>query len=247
MKEKPLSRQYPDGFSLPVPVFFDTVPDPVCILDPGFHIVYRNLEFNSLFFPLNNPSGTGPDLLFFHLNSSFAANQEQCARIRESCDFVTISTEVTQPDGKKNWFRFRITPLVPGGTLTGFLVFGTDYTREHLQESGLVRTETLLRLIQEVGDFHFFDKDPDGRIQQVVSRAGMVMKTLYSSYIEITGETDNATITERYLWSIRYGYLIGSDFDEEETFSCFYDFFHDLLTRNPVIVPRNRVRGVIGR
>ncbi|NLV26710.1 MAG: PAS domain S-box protein [Methanomicrobiales archaeon] len=105
------------------------------------------------------------------------------------------------------------------------------------------RISSLLWLIQEITRSHLLDHDPEERIQQIISRVGKVMNIQYSSFIEITSDTDKVKFCERYLWSNRYGYLIGTDFENLKNDSFYHTVSSTLVKNQQVIVKINEAEG----
>ncbi|WP_181391270.1 ATP-binding protein [Methanospirillum stamsii] len=104
---------------------------------------------------------------------------------------------------------------------------------------------TLLKLILEITGSHVLDYHPEERIQQIISRVGKVMNIRYSSFLDIQTEFEKIKIREKYLWSNKYGYLIGSDFDNIETDPCFMTLLLQLQKHHPIIIKQNDTSGII--
>lgn len=217
--------------------------EPSAVISPEFSILSCNPQFIEYFYPDfkdTNPTG----IPFFHDKGSFGECYADCLRLMKGeIDSFSLQREIVTGTGTIKRFNIFFTPLTANSIISGLFIIGYDASDEIRDKGHLVRNETLIWLIQEVCASHTFTEIPDRKIQHIVSRIGTLLGASFSSYIEISLENNRCIATERYLWSSRYGFVIGKDFDESIGDSVLSDKYQALAARIPLIVRREDAKG----
>jgi hypothetical protein len=126
----------------------------------------------------------------------------------------------------------------------------TGYASKNLYFSwkGSLKTEQtrineILKIIQDITKSdHLFDH-PEEQIQQVMSRIGLITNIQYCSYMEIDGFGPYTSIQERYFWSKKKGFLIGTDINNVNQDSALSSLLQILLSHTPIVLKKPKVSG----
>lgn len=220
------------------------MPGPACIIDLTGTIILANQKFKDI-------SGISSDAgnLSFNIlteESPFRSIAEDVSEIGRGTHTSTHKNVIFHPaDGLTHCFRIAITLFLDEKQEKLIFISGCDITAEFFLNAEQSRINTLHDLIREIIGSHLLDQFPEEQIQQIMSRVGAVMKVQFSSYLEIDEVSLPHSIQERYLWSHRYGFLIGTDVDELINDSVFVTILAELKNHQPIILRKQQTTGFI--
>lgn len=231
-------NSYPVGLNM-----LSSLSQPSAIISPEFIILSCNSQFVEYFYP-DCKITLPPGIPFFHDKGPFAdIHSDFLGLINGKTHSYSIQREILSGDGIKRPFTIFITPLKTDDIISGYFVIGYEIPddKEDIEDQTL--NESLIRLIKEVFGPQSFSEIPDRKIQHIVSRIGTLLGASFSSYIELSLEDKRCTVTERYLWSSRYGFVIGKDFDENIRNSVISGNYQTLVARMPLLIRREDGEG----
>ena len=225
----------PDTFTKDrLSLLFSVISDPFCILDNNDTIIAINDAFLSFFHisrdlvlhqhmeVLFTRSG-----LYEQINPALHQIREQTSQLVE-IDYSVRSGQLIE------WYRFCIRPIIedesPASPIQGIFITIQDDTSRRRILAEQSRNQVLMQIFHEtiaVNQNYGYSRR---LIQYLLSRLGPVLQVQYISFLEINKKGERIVANELSLWSLRYGFLVGEDLDEDS--SSDYNDFQYLLVRN---------------
>lgn len=220
------------------------MPGPACIIDLTGTIILANQKFKDI---LKIPSEK--ELFSFNILTFDSPFHDLSQDITEVGTGTYKSTHKNilfhSDDGLVHCYRIAITSFLDEKQETLIFISGCNITEEYYISTEQNRINALHGLIREMISSHLLDLHPEEQIQQIMSRVGAVMKVQYSSYLEIDEISPPHSIQERFLWSHRYGFLIGTDMDELRNDPQFLSIMSELKSHQPIIFRKQQTNGFI--
>ncbi len=103
--------------------------------------------------------------------------------------------------------------------------------------------ESLLILVRDVVRFSRTQVQEGKGIKQVISRAGNILGVEYCSFFDLLPKTGKTVADEVYLWSARYGFIIGADCEDPD--DGIIRIRNRLSAGETIFLFRNRSDGLI--
>ncbi len=235
----------PDVQSVPVLTsLLQNMPGPAAVIDLQGNLLITNQKFQEISGFSYEPDKKPCNILI--TGSQFESIADDITHIREGLSSsVYRNMFFSSSDGLIRCYRMAMISFLNEDNKINIFITGCDITAEYFLSVEQNRINTLYDLIREIIGSHLLDQYPEEQIQHIMSRVGAVMKVRFSSYIEINEISPPYNIIERFLWSDRYGYLIGTDMDDLIHDPAFYTVIADLKMHHPVLIRKNQTYGFI--
>ncbi len=222
------------------------MPGPAAVIDLQGNLLLANRKFQEISGFSYEPDGMPCNILT--TNSRFQSVADDITHIREGlCTSAYRNMIFSSSDGLVHCYRMGMISFLNDDNTTNIFISGCDITAEYFLSAEQNRINTLYDLIREIIGSHLLDQYPEEQIQQMMSRVGAVMKVRFSSYIEMNEISPPYVIIERFLWSDRYGYLIGTDMDDLIHDPEFFTVIPELKIHHPVVIRKKQIGGFIRR
>lgn len=222
------------------------MPGPAAVIDLQGNLILANRKFQEISGFSYEPDGMPCNILT--TNSRFQSVADDITHIREGLYTSAYRNMIfSSSDGLVHCYRMGLISFLNDDNTTNIFISGCDITAEYFLSAEQNRINTLYDLIREMIGSHLQDQYTEEQIPQMMSRVGAVMKVRFSSYIEINEISSPYVIIERFLWSDRYGYLIGTDMDDLIHDPEFFTVIPELKRHHPVVIKKKQIGGFIRR
>jgi len=220
------------------------LPGPACITDSNFQILATNKKFLEIFSSKHAISQYSTIKPLFQKNHPFSGIEEEFKKIIEGNKSHSIQIIHFQSETyHEKWYKILITSIPNPEKEIILLISGCDITDECNLKTEQTRINEILKIIQDITKSDHLYDHPEEQIQQVMSRIGLITNIQYCSYMEIDGLGPYTSIQERYFWSKKKGFLIGTDINNVNQDSALSSLLQILVSHTPIVLKKPKVSG----